>query len=216
MGCYAYSPVDYDEFSWFFKPALEKYHKVDLSKKKHVNNWSLKGVKGLPKDGKLDLAALGLPALSMRVRTGRNLAKYPLPGAMSKDDRVNLEKEMGEVFDALIKHKDYGGKYYSITPEHPNFIGDEEYNQLVKDHIMFKDMSKDSFLMEAGIAADWPNGRGCYVSEDKKFIIWLGEEDHLRIMCMFKGTILNDVFNRLEKAVTMVEQKIPGGCAKSP
>ena len=99
MGCYAYSPVDYDEFSWFFKPALEKYHKVDLSKTKHKNNWSLKGVAGLPKDGKLDLAKIGLPALSMRVRTGRNLSKYPLPGAMTQDDRVAMEKDMGAVFD---------------------------------------------------------------------------------------------------------------------
>jgi creatine kinase len=54
----------------------------------------------------------------------------------------------------------------------------------VDAHIMFKDMSKDSFLMTAGIARDWPNGRGCYVSKDREFIIWLGEEDHLRIMAM--------------------------------
>ena len=52
---------------------------------KHVNNWSLEGVDGLPEDGILDFAKLGLPAVSMRVRTGRNLNKYPLPGAMSKD-----------------------------------------------------------------------------------------------------------------------------------
>jgi len=69
-------------------------------------------------------------------------------------------------------------------------------------------MSADSFLLGAGIAADWPHGRGCYVSEDKGFIIWVGEEDHLRIMCMAKGTILNDVFDRLEKAVKVVEDKI--------
>ena len=50
---------------------------------------------------------------------------------------------------------------------------------------MIKDMSKDSFLMTAGIARDWPNGRGCYVSKDREFIIWLGEEDHLRIMAMY-------------------------------
>ena len=29
---------------------------------------------------------------------------------------------------------------------------------------MFKDMSKDSFLLSAGIARDWPHGRGCYIS----------------------------------------------------
>lgn len=78
------NPGDYDEFYPFFKTALEKYHKVDLSKTKHVNNWSLKGVEGLPADGKLDLTKLGLPELSMRVRTGRNLKKYPLPGGMNK------------------------------------------------------------------------------------------------------------------------------------
>jgi len=151
----------------------------------------------------------------MRVRTGRNLSKYPLPGAMTCDDRKNMEKDMKVVFDALIAMPEYGGKYVSITPGHENFIDSAEYDQYVKDHIMFKDMSKDDFLMSAGIALDWPNGRGCYVSEDKEFIIWVGEEDHLRIMCMKKGTVLNEVFDRLEKAVLVVEDKIPGGCAKS-
>jgi len=32
---------------------------------------------------------------------------------------------------------------------------------------MFKDMSADSFLLAAGIAGDWPHGRGCYHSADK-------------------------------------------------
>jgi len=69
---------------------------------------------------------------------------------------------------------------------------------------MFKDMSVDLFLVKAGIASDWPHGRGCYVSADKEFIIWVGEEDHLRIMCMKKGTILNEVFDRLKVAVKVV------------
>jgi hypothetical protein len=54
-----------------------------LDEKKHINNWSLEGVEGLPEDGILDFSKLGLPALSMRVRTGRNLNKYPLPGGNS-------------------------------------------------------------------------------------------------------------------------------------
>jgi creatine kinase len=88
MGCYAMDPKDYDEFYVFFRKALEQYHKVDLNVKKHVNNWSLKGVEGLPEDGILDFSKLGLPAVSMRVRTGRNLNKYPLPGAMTKTQRI--------------------------------------------------------------------------------------------------------------------------------
>jgi len=71
---------------------------------------------------------------------------------------------------------------------------------------MFKDMADDAYLASAGIANDWPYGRGCYQSADKAFIVWVGEEDHLRIMCMKKGTVLNEVFNRLKDACGVVEQ----------
>ena len=215
MGCYAMDPKDYDEFYPFFRKALEQYHKVDLNVTKHVNNWSLKGVQGLPEDGILDFSKLGLPAVSMRVRTGRNLNKYPLPGAMTKTQRISMELDLGVVFRNLIDNPNYGGKYLSITPGHPNHISQEEYQKYIDDHIMFKDMSEDSYLVTAGIAGDWPFGRGCYVSQDKGFIIWVGEEDHLRIMCMKKGTILNEVFDRLKVAVDVVQSKIEGGCAIS-
>ena len=49
-----------------------------------LDNQNLIGVEGLPKSGKLDLSALGLPETSMRVRTIRNLSKYPLAGSMTK------------------------------------------------------------------------------------------------------------------------------------
>jgi len=216
MGCYACQPSDYDDLKPFFQSCLQKYHKVDLSVKKHVNNWSLVGVQGLPESGVLDLAQLGLPSLSMRVRTGRNLKAFPLPGSMSLADRVNMEQAMGAVFDKLISMSEFGGRYVSITPGHKHFVDAKEYQALVDAHIMFKDMSEDPYLLAAGIASDWPHGRGCYISEDKGFIIWLGEEDHLRIMCMQKGTLLNKVFDRLKAAIDVVEVLIPGGCAYSP
>ena len=91
MGCYAMNPNDYDEFSGFFKAALSTYHKVDLSTTKHVNDWNLEGVEGLPADGKLDVSAFGLGALSMRIRTARNLKNFPLAGAMTQQDRLAME-----------------------------------------------------------------------------------------------------------------------------
>ncbi|MCI2399429.1 phosphagen kinase [Aliiroseovarius subalbicans] len=203
MGCYACQPADYDDFRSFFARVLARYHKVDEDAR-HLNDWSLDGVEGLPESGILDLAALGLPALSMRVRVGRNLADFPLPGAMTRDDRVTLETRMMTAFDALIADPDYGGAYHSLTPGHPNQIDQATYQALVDDHIMFKDMSNDRYLTAAGIAADWPFGRGCYVSQDRGFIIWVGEEDHLRIMCMERGTILNRVFERLKTALDKV------------
>jgi creatine kinase len=218
MGCYAVRPDDYSKFEPYFIKCLEAYHKVDLSGGKvHVNNWDLSGCEGLPEGGVLDLANLGLPALSVRARVGRNFNKFPLPGAMTKQDRIDMEKLMGKAFEVLIADPEFGGKYNSITPGHPNFIDEAAYNQLVKEHIMFKDMSVDPYLMSAGIAQHWPHGRGCYHSADKTFVVWVGEEDHLRIVSMNpKTTVLNSVFDRLNKVVTIIEglAKEEGGFAK--
>jgi creatine kinase len=204
MGCYAMHPSDYDKFKPFFAKVIADYHKVSEDAK-HVNDWNLKGVEGLPADGRLDLTKLGLPALSMRVRVGRNLSDFPLPGAMTKEDRINMENKMCEAFAKLIENPEYGGRYYSLTPGHKDHISDATYAELVKAHLMFKDMSADAYLETAGISRDWPYGRGCYVSKDRGFIIWVGEEDHLRIMCMKKGTVLNEVFDRLKGALDTVE-----------
>jgi protein-arginine kinase len=217
MGCYAMNPKEYDEFKPFFEPVIKDYHKIK-GDVKHVTNWDLSSraiAAKLPPGGVLDLTKLGLGTTSMRVRVGRNLAAFPLPGAMSRADRIALEENMIKAFDTLIADPKFGGQYYSLTPGSKHQIDDAKYQELVKAHIMFKDMADDSYLASAGIANDWPYGRGCYVSADKGFIVWVGEEDHLRIMCMKKGTILNDVFNRLKDACGVVE-KYAGKFAHSP
>jgi len=204
MGMYAMNPDDYDTFKPFFKKCVAEYHKVPEDSVQ-VNNWSLDGCEGLPEGGCLDLKNLGFESeISMRVRVGRNLVDFPLPGNMTKEDRCNMEKKMCEAFKILIENPEFGGGYNSLTPGHPNFINKSKYKALVNAHQMFKDMSADPYLNSSGISSDWPYGRGCYVSADNCFIIWVGEEDHLRIMCMKKGFILNEVFDRLKKSLDVI------------
>jgi creatine kinase len=221
LGCYAMSPADYDELNFFFDPVCNDYHNNPKGDKVHTTSWAVQGgLEGLPEDGVLDLQTLGLSGdedpLSMRVRVGRNLKAFPLPGAMAKSDRIEFERIMLRAFASLIDNEAYGGSVYSMTPhadwqgvtgeaENPNLITSEKYNELVQAHVMFKDMSADPYLASAGIASDWPCGRGCYQSADGGFIIWFGEEDQLRIMCMGKGYVLNDVFDRLNTALQLVE-----------
>ena len=92
---------------------------------------------------------------------------------------------------------------YLIT--NPNLISKDEYQKLVDAHVMFKDMDADPYLKSAGISSDWPYGRGCWQSDDKMRIIWFGEEDQLRIMCMKKGSDLLDVFSNLNEMLKTVE-----------
>jgi len=206
LGCYAMKPDDYTKYGFFFDRVIRDYHKA-AADAKHVTDWDASAVGD---NGVLDVTKLGLDELSMRVRVGRNLASFNLPGAMDKNERIKFEKTMLEVFKKLIANPEYGGTVYSLTPDfgtekNPNLITAAKYQELVDAHVMFKDMDADPFLKSAGIASDWPYGRGCWQSKDKQCIIWFGEEDQLRIMCMKKGTKLNEVFDRLKGMLDCVE-----------
>lgn len=202
LGCYAMTPIDYSKFGGFFDKVIRDYHGDETGNKKHETNWDANDVD-------YDVTKLGQNELSMRVRVGRNLVGFNLPGKMDMDERIQFELKMLSSFEQLINK--YGGKVYSLTPDfgdkgaNPNLISEEECKALVDAHVMFKDMDADPYLKSAGISSDWPYGRGCWQSEDKMRIIWFGEEDQLRIMCMKKGSNLLEVFTNLNEILTTVE-----------
>lgn len=202
LGCYAMTPEDYSKFGGFFDKVIRDYHGDESGDKKHITDWNTGDVN-------YDVKELGQDELSMRVRVGRNLVGFNLPGNMSKDERIKFELRMLPAFEQLIEK--YGGKVHSLTPDfgdngvNPNLISDEKYKALVDAHVMFKDMAADPFLNSAGISNDWPYGRGCWQSEDKMRIIWFGEEDQLRIMCMKKGSNLLEVFTNLNEMLETVQ-----------
>ncbi|MCJ8310272.1 MAG: hypothetical protein HRU27_15650, partial [Rhizobiaceae bacterium] len=157
-------------------------------------------------DDPLDLADFALGPHSLRIRVGRNFDDLPLTSAMTKADRQALEARMQDVFRALASDPVWAGTYVSLTPGHDSEISADAYQDLVSRHLMFKDMSQDGYLTAAGIAGDWPYGRGCYLSQDHEFIVWVGEEDHLRIMVMKHTTRLRDVLDQLKLALDRIQQ----------
>jgi creatine kinase len=198
MGAYAMHPDDYDLFRPYLDKLIRAYHHID-GEVSPVSDWDTGGTLDLRR---IDAA---LDDVSMRVRVGRNLADFPLPGAMTRAERMALEGRMVEVFGHLVATDGFGGGYVSLTPGSPHEISSERYDDLVAQHRMFKDMSGDRFLSAAGISADWPHGRGMYQSEDGGFIVWVGEEDHLRVMAMERGAILGNVFERLRAGLGLLE-----------
>merc|ERR1711862_749262 len=52
---------------------------------------------------------------------------------------------------------------------------------------------------------DWPQARGIYHNENKTALVWVNEEDHLRIISMEKGKNIRAVFDRFAKLVQAVE-----------
>ena len=81
---------------------------------------------------------------------------------------------------------------------------DEERKSLIDDHFLFKE--GDRFLEACGLNRDWPNGRGIYHNNEKTFLVWVNEEDQLRIISMENGADIGSVFTRLSKACSHIEK----------
>ena len=75
----------------------------------------------------------------------------------------------------------------------------------IDDHFLFK--KGDRFLEAAGINRAWPEGRGIFHNDAKTFLVWVNEEDQLRIISMQNGGDIGAVFARLCKAVNAMNSK---------
>ncbi len=122
---------------------------------------------------------------STRIRVARNLAAYPLGTAISREQRKEVE---GLVVSALSEFTgDLKGKYYSLET-----MTDGEKKQLIADHFLFK--GGDKYLESAGLEREWPEARGIFHNDAKTFLVWVNEEDQLRIISMQKGSNILQVF----------------------
>lgn len=204
MGCYVCYPSDYEKFKPYFRKVISDYHRVP-EEATHQSNWNLFSMEGSQSKGLLDFRNLGFnQEITMRLRVCRNLIDFPLTPGMSKQDRINLENKMFPIFNKLKEIEKFEGCYYSLTPGHQNYINRKKYLELIKEKFIFHDLTLNPNFRYSGIADDWPFGRGCFVSTDKQFLIWVGQEDHLKIISTKKGFIFNEVFDKLKEGLDIL------------
>ncbi|NWW28638.1 KCRB kinase, partial [Falcunculus frontatus] len=94
---------------------------------------------------------------------------------------------------------DLKGKYYALRN-----MTDAEQQQLIDDHFLF-DKPVSPLLLASGMARDWPDARGIWHNDNKTFLVWINEEDHLRVISMQKGGNMKEVFNRFCNGLTKIE-----------
>merc|ERR1719334_1974259 len=61
---------------------------------------------------------------------------------------------------------------------------------------------------------DWPEGRGIFHNEAKTFLLWVNEEDQMRIISMEKGGDVKGVFARLARGIAAVGESVKAECGK--
>jgi len=191
VGLYAPDAECYDVFSDIFHPVIADYHKVDVA--------ALKSVHDLGDANKLEDLPQNMAdqVVSTRVRVGRTVKGFPMAMNLNKEQRLALEAKIKEALSKLTG--ELAGEYQSLVD-----MTKEAKDALIAEHILYND-ADDKYLDAAGGYKDWPIGRGIFMNKDKNFIVWVSEEDHIRIISMQKGASLKQVWGRLVTAIKAME-----------
>jgi arginine kinase len=185
----------YETFRDFFDAVIKDYHKVSGNNISHPKQ-NFGDPKNLP-FGAVD--PTGKYVVSTRVRCGRTVKGYPFAPVITKNDRIALESKIADALRSL--DGELKGKYHGLDGMDKNL-----QKQLIADHFLFRD--DDNVLRDAGGYRDWPTGRGIFFNNAKTFLVWINEEDHLRIISMQQGGNLAAVYKRLTLAVQTLEKKL--------
>merc|ERR1712158_191295 len=168
-GIYAGCWDSYKDFAIVFDPLIQEYHGISADAK-HTSDTDASKVNG-------NINA-DVPVHSTRIRVGRNIDGFGLSPGITKQQRIDIEKLMSSALSKLTG--DLAGTYYPLTG-----MDEKVRQQLVDDHFLF--VSGDRNLIVAGMERDWPEGRGIFHNEAKTFLLWVNEEDQMRIISMEKG-----------------------------
>lgn len=197
IGVYAGDEESYDLFAQVLGRIVEEYHGHG-SDKVHVSDMNLDAISGLE-----DLDPEGKHIVSTRIRVGRNLKGFPLMPGISKEGLVEVERRVLNALSTL--DGDLEGTYYPLRG-----MSKDVRLKLVEDHFLFEGGREpfkegDRFLESGGVTRNWPIGRGIFHSDAKTFLVWVNEEDQLRIISMQQGGDVAAVFGRLVRAVASLE-----------
>ncbi|RLN47873.1 hypothetical protein BBJ29_005784 [Phytophthora kernoviae] len=193
VGIVAGDEECYSVFKEIYDPVIEGWHGFKSDDKHHTDM----DVSKLVNADKIDNNYVQ----STRVRAGRNIRGLSLPPGTTRAERLEVENLVATALSAL--GDELKGKYYPLSN-----MTEEEEDQLQKDHFLFQKPGGGTLLTGAGAARDWPSGRGIFHNDQKTFLVWCNEEDHMRVISMQSDGDIVAVFARWVKAVTAVEESI--------
>ncbi|PID39107.1 MAG: arginine kinase [Proteobacteria bacterium] len=140
--------------------------------------------------------------ISSRIRSARSIRGFRLPPACTRAERREIERIISKALVSL--HGDLKGNYYPLDQ-----MTSDLCDKLRTDHLLFQ--KPDSpLLISSGSVRDWPDARGVFLNSAQNFIVWINEEDHMRIISMQKGSNVGEVFDRFCRGVSSVEKAING------
>lgn len=181
VGAVAGDEECYTTFADFLEPVIEKRHNGYTRDRVHVTSLDV-NTKDIGND--LDPNYV----LSVRVRTGRSIRGFALPPHCDRYDRRMVEHHVVNGLNAMTGS--LAGAYHPLKT-----MTEAEQELYIADHFLF-DKPVSPLLLSANMARDWPDARGIWHNHDKDFLVWVNEEDHIRLISMEKGGCLRNTFLR--------------------
>jgi len=192
LGVLAGDEQTYEVYKELLDPIIQDYHNGFKPTDNHVTDLDPSKLEG----GQLDETYV----ISSRVRTGRNIRGFALSPFICRAERRQVEKTAQDALGEL--KDDLKGKYYSLLT-----LSDADKQKLIDDHFLFERPISRHFT-SGGMARDFPDGRGIWHTDDKRFLVWVNEEDHLRVISMRKGGDMKAVFDLFCKGLKEFESNM--------
>ena len=190
IGIVAGDPESYDVFKELFDAIINEKHGGFGPNDKHpppdLDSTKLVG-------GHFDAKYVK----SARIRTGRSVKGFCLPPSISRAERREVEKIVVDALAGL--GGDLAGVYYPLKKMTP-----DQEKQLIADHFLFQKPT-GHLMVNSGAVRDWPDARGIWHNKEKTFLIWINEEDQVRVIAMQHGGDVKAVFERFSRGINEIE-----------
>ncbi|XP_066269410.1 uncharacterized protein [Branchiostoma lanceolatum] len=108
---------------------------------------------------------------------------------------LRLDLAGRDLTDYLMKILTERGYSFTTTAER-EIVRDTNLHGDINEPLVFMIITRDPEfeqkmkLSTAGMSRDWPEGRGIFHNKPKTFLVWVNEEDQLRIISMQLGIVI--------------------------
>lgn len=194
-GVYAGDAESYITFAPLLNPIIETHHKSNVHSAFGLQRFQT----NLNPGGLIQhvLDSKGEYILYTRMRLCRSVDGFAFAPTITRAERREIER--------LVKDctSDWPGSYRSVMD-----MTNSEHDELLRKRLLFKEPNE--YLISAGIARDWPDGRGIYSDnfDAPNLMIWCNARDHIGIISNAKGGDVQGVFTRMSQAAIRLEKNL--------
>jgi len=223
----------YNVFWSLLRPIIAKRHKLKttaLDSLRQIQDLDCEKLSRTPID------PTGRYVISTRIRTGRSIRNFLLPPSISYDDRRKLEEVIVHALRTYDTRSDpsnklsvdanlkltvssprenpdtYNVKYIPLvgSSSFPHAASEvcEEREETLRSRGMLFQEPNSTLLLSSGFGRHWPDARGMLLNREENFLIWLNEEDHLRIIAMEEGSDMRRVFSRWTEGLRWTRKRL--------